>query len=59
MVVDKRLENKKHVAKFVKQYSLKRVQVLAYYLQANRIIEREHKPIVEALACITNSRIGN
>ena len=59
MIVDKRLENKKHVAKFVKQYSLKRVQVLAYHPQANRIIERGHKPIVEALAYITNSKIRN
>ena len=59
MVVDSKLENKKHVAKFAKQYSIKRIQVSVYYSQANGIVEREHNLIIEALACITDSSKGN
>jgi len=33
--------------------------VLVYHPQANRIVEREHNLIIEALACITDSSKGN
>ena len=59
MVVDGGLENKKHVAAFTRKYGIERVQVLAYYPQANGMVERGHNPIVEALACMTDGGIGN
>ena len=59
LVVDRGLENKKHIIAFVKKYSIERVQILVYYQQANEMVEQEHNPIIEALSCITNRGIGN
>ena len=52
-MIDRRPENKAHVAAFVKKYRIQHVQVLAYHLQANGIVERGHQPITKALAHIT------
>jgi hypothetical protein len=35
------------------------VQVFAYHLPANGIIEQGHKPIADALAKLTDSGLGN
>ena len=59
LVVDRSPENKKHVAEFVKKYSIEQVQISVYYQQANRIVEQGYNPIVEALSCITDRGIGN
>ena len=43
-------ENKDAVAELAKRYGAKRVVVSAYHPQANRIIERGHKPIIDTLS---------
>jgi hypothetical protein len=53
LVVDGGPENKAHVAEFVKRYGIRRVRVSVYHPQANGMIERGHRPITEALACMT------
>jgi hypothetical protein len=58
-VIDGGPENKKHVAEFVKKYRIRRVQVSVYHPQANRIVERGHQPITEALARMTKGGKGN
>ena len=59
LVVDRGPENKGYVTAFAKKYSIKQVQVLAYYLPANRMIKRGHKPITDALAKLTDRGLGN
>ena len=59
LVVDRGLENKKHVIAFVKKYSIERVQISAYHQQANGMVERGHNPIVEALSRMTDGGVGN
>ena len=53
LVVDRGPENKAHVAKFVRRYRIRQVQVSVYHPQGNGIIERGHKPVSEALARMT------
>jgi hypothetical protein len=55
--VDGGPENKDNLESFVKQYGINRVQVSAYHPQANRMVERGHRSIVEALARMTNGGI--
>ena len=50
LVVDDGSENKDAVQELALRYGIKRVVVSAYHPQANRMIERGHKPIVDALA---------
>jgi len=59
MVVDGGPENKKHVERFVEKYGVKRVQISAYHAQANGMIERGHRPVTEALARMTDGRLGS
>ena len=59
LVVDGGPENKKYVAAFAEKYSIERVQISAYHSAANGMIERGHKPIVDALAKMTNGGLGN
>lgn len=47
LVVDGEPENKDHVIELANRYAIKRVVVSAYHPQANGMIERGHKPIVE------------
>jgi len=54
-----RPKNKRHVAAFIAKYEIEQVQVFAYHLAANRIVEQRHKPIVDALAKLINSRLSN
>jgi hypothetical protein len=54
LVVDGRLENKLYIEEFTARYGIKRVQVSSYHLQANGIVEGGHRPIIEALARMTN-----
>ena len=39
LVIDGGPKNKKHIAEFIKQYSIERVQVSVYHPKANGIIE--------------------
>ena len=50
LVIDGGSENKDAVAELAERYGVKRVVVSAYHPQANGMIERGHKPIVDALS---------
>lgn len=53
MVIDGGSENKDAVAELAGRYGVKRVVVSAYHPQTNGMIERGHKPIVDALSKIS------
>ena len=59
LIVDGGPENKDLVEELAERYGIKRVQVSAYHHQANGMIERGHKPIVDALSKMTNGGLGN
>jgi hypothetical protein len=59
LVVDGGSENKGYVAAFTKKYGIERVQASAYNPAANGMVERGHKPIVDALAKMTDGGLGN
>lgn len=48
MAIDGGPENKRYVAEFARKYGIERVQVSVYHALANGMIERGHKPIVDA-----------
>ena len=50
LVIDREPKNKAYITKFVKKYRVYYIQVSIYYLQANKIVERGHQLIIEALA---------
>ena len=50
LIIDGGLENKNAVAELIRKYGVKKVIVSTYHLQANEMIERSHKPIVNALS---------
>ena len=54
LVVDGGPENKALVADLAKRYGIHRLVVSAYHPQANGMVERGHKPIVDALGKMTN-----
>lgn len=49
LIIDGRLENKDAITKLTRRYEEKRVLVLAYYTQANGMIECGQKSIIETL----------
>ena len=49
-IIDGRSENKDAVGELTKRYKVKEVVVSAYHPKTNRMIERGHKPIVDALS---------
>ena len=59
LVVDGGSENKGLVKEFTTRYGIKRVQISPYHPQANGMVERGHKPIVDALSKMTNGGQGN
>lgn len=59
MVIDGGAENKDAVAELVQRYKVKRVMVSAYHPQANGMIERGHKPIVDALSKMSDGGSTN
>ena len=46
-------ENRKLTKKLLERYGMKRVLVSAYYPQANGMVERGHRPIVDSLSKLT------
>jgi hypothetical protein len=44
---------------FIRKYNIKRVQISIYYLQANGIIEKDHKLLINALSKIINREFRN
>ncbi len=59
LIIDRGSENKDAVAEWTKRYGVKRVVVSAYHPQANGMIERGHKPIVDALSKISEGGSTN
>ena len=59
LVIDGGSENEEAVAELTQRYGIKRVVVLAYHPQANCMIERGHKPIVDALPKMSDGRATN
>ena len=57
LVVDGGPENKDYLESFIQRYGINRVQVSAYHPQANGMVERGHRSIVEALVRMTNGGI--
>lgn len=49
MVINRGSENKNAVVELAKKYRVKRVVVSAYDAQANEMMKRDHKLIVNAL----------
>ena len=49
----------REVEKLLERYKVKHVKVSAYRLEANGMIERGHKPIVDALAKLSAAGKGN
>ena len=59
LVVDGGSENKELVIEFARRYGVKRIQASAFHPQGNGMVERGHKPIVDALAKMTHGGHGN
>ena len=59
LVVDKRPKNKGLVKAFTRKYGIKRVLISPYHLQANGMIERDYKSIIDALSKMTAEELGN
>lgn len=50
LIMDGRLDNKDVVVELAERYEIKKIVIFAYDLKANRMIERGHKSIVDALS---------
>ena len=59
LVIDGGSENKDAVVELAQRYKVKRVVISAYHPQANGMIERSHKPIVDALLKISDGGSTN
>ena len=59
LVINKGPKNKGYVTAFTAKYRIKQVQVFAYYLPTNRIIEQGHKLITNALSKLMDSSLGS
>ena len=59
LIIDGGSENKEAVAELARRYKVKRVVVSAYHPQANEMIERGHKPIVDALSKMSDGGSTN
>ena len=51
--------NSGYIAAFTRKYGIKRVEVSAYHPAANRMIERGHKPLTDALTKLINGGLGS
>lgn len=58
-MINKRSENKKVVTELTQRYGIKRVIVLAYHPQANGMINRKYKLIVDVLSKMTSKGFTN
>ncbi len=59
LIIDGGSENKEAIAELAQKYKVKRGMVSAYHPQANRMIERGHKPIVDALSKMSDGGCKN
>jgi hypothetical protein len=58
LVINKGSENKDLIMQFVTDYSIKRVVISPYNAKANGMIERDYKPIINALTKIIKGGIS-
>ena len=56
LIIDGGAENKEVVKALLDKYGIKRMLTSAYHSQANGMVERGHRPIVDALAKIGEGR---
>ena len=59
LTVDGGPENKDMVEQLTSRYKIKRLVVSAYHPQANRMVERGHRPLVDSLNKITEQGYGD
>ena len=59
LIVDDGDENKGEVIELTQRLGIKRLVVSAFHPQANGMVKRGHKPIVDALAKMTNRGLDN
>ena len=59
LVIDGGAENKGVVKTLLDKYGIKQVLTSAYHPQANGMVERGHRPIIDALAKMGERRIGD
>ena len=59
LIIDGGSENKEAVAELTRKYGIKRVVVSAYHPQANGMMERGHKPIIDALSKMSDGGSTN
>jgi hypothetical protein len=58
LLIDRGSKFKREVIRILNTYDIKRIQILAYYSLANRIIKVGHKVFKEALITLTNGGKG-
>lgn len=58
LIVDGGAENKAETIELLQRLGIKRAVDSAYHPQTNEIIERVHKPIVDALTKMSKSKTG-
>ncbi len=59
LIINRGFENKKAMADFASRYWVKRVVLLAYHPQANDMIDRGHKLIMDALSKMSDGGCTN
>lgn len=59
LIINGGAENKEAVGQLTRRYGIKRVVVSAYHPQANGMIERGHKPVVDALSKMSDGGSTN
>jgi len=57
IVIDEELKNKNIVNVLLKHYKVKQIQIITYHSQTNRMIEIDHRSIVNMLSKITKREI--
>jgi hypothetical protein len=58
LVINESPENKDLIMQFVTDYGIKRIVISPYNIKTNGIIERDHKPVINALAKIIKGGIS-
>ena len=59
IIIDRGPENKGLTEELLHCYQIRRVQVSAYYAQANGLVEQGHKTVIDALAKMSNKVNSN
>lgn len=58
IVFDNGAENRSEVETLLTGLGVKKVQISAYHLQSNSLVEHEHAPIINALSKYTEENVG-